>query len=800
MVIMLMKIFIKYVNGFYQISSLKSNKLLDVVNSGIERGTHVDQWQDNGGDNQKWIIVANQDGTYSVVSKCNGLFLDIEGGNAIDGSRVIVWDKSDGASQSFRFEKSQTLQDGSYSASSALGSNIVLDIPYASHNDGARVDAWTNGLRQWQKFMITYDDGYYVIMSVESGKYLDVQNAMKSNGTPVVQWSYSGNDNQKWTLIERTDGSYNLISKCNGLTLDLEGGAAYDGVNAVVWSANEGLNQSFFFNEVQVINDGYYAIATALNVSKCLDVSGKSLSEGAAIGLWSFGRASNQKFRIQYEGQGQYSLRNIHSMKVVGVSGSSQGSKVVQLGDSVSENSRWKIEPAGKGSYRFVSSEGLCLDVPWANSSDGVQLDVWGANGGLNQSFLLRECRVLEDGCFYVKSGLKESLVLDVPNDSQSNLTQLDLWDSGNGQKPWQKFIIEYVGGDYYSIKSLSSRKALDVEGGEQAKPGSRVVQYDFHGGENQQWSAVPLGEDVYTFVSRANGMALDVAWAQASSGALIDVWPINGQANQRFKLAEASSSISYIPLNMTLNQMTQWQFDKNPYIKDYSWSEVYSQINPTTHAAGTGSYYQFADLRTYTGLSAAQIDDYINSGGSSGKLSGMGYAFVNASRMYGLNEAYFVCHTVLESGWGKSTLASGYYYDGVSDIWDSRGNLVVKGGVYPKGTYYNFFGIGAFDYDPITCGRAAAIKNGWSSQEEAVYGAASWITSGYMYSTQYPQLTLYDMKWDTSRSSATTTYGWHQYATDPKWATKIAELMDACYRRFNFQPNIIYRIPSYAG
>lgn len=790
---------VTYVDGYYQIESMKSGKLLDVAGGASEEGTVVDQWESNGGDNQKWIIVSNPDGSFSIVSKCNGLYLDLSGGSVFDGVQAVVWQQNGGLNQSFSFSSAQTLADGVYEISSSINGDIVLDVAWASYDNGARIDGWTSAKRQWQKFQITYHDGYYSIASVNSGKNLDVEGGSWSNGTHVVQWDKSGESNQLWSLLSNGDGSYTLVSKANALALDLEGGVAVDGVNAIVWERTGAPNQSFRFSETPIVEDGVYSIGVALNSSKCLDVFDRSFESGSPVGVWDNGKSSNQKFSFSYGGNGCYSIAAVHSMMFVGVQDRSQGSAIVQYGDDSSPATRWRIEPAGNGSYKIVSDySGMCIDIPWANASNGVKADAWGDNGGSNQRFILSECQVLESGCYYIQSFMDQSLVLDVPNDSQDDLAQISLWSIGNGQKPWQKFNVEYIDDEYFTVQSVSSRKFLDVEGGGVATPGCRVIQYGYNGGSNQQWCAVPKGGDSYAFISKSSGLVLDVVDSVCANGALLDVWEPNGQANQRFSLKPASVSSSYIPLGMTLDQMTQWQFDGNPYIQDYDWWFLRNQLNPQSFSAGSDEYYQFADLRVCTGLSSQQIDAYIRTNGVGGQLDGMGYAFVQAAQYYGLNEAYFVCHTVLESGWGKSTLASGYYYDGVSDIWDNQGSRLIEGGKYPAGYYYNFFGIGAFDYDPITCGRAAAIRNGWSSKENAVYGAAQWIASNYVYNTSYIQPTLYDMKWDTNRSSSSQKYGWHQYATDPGWATKIARLMASCYSLNGAIPEITYRIPQY--
>ena len=197
---------------------------------------------------------------------------------------------------------------------------------------------------------------------------------------------------------------------------------------------------------------------------------------------------------------------------------------------------------------------------------------------------------------------------------------------------------------------------------------------------------------------------------------------------------------------------------------------------------------YQFLDLRKSAGATAAQLDAFINTYGSKGKLKGLGAAFVSAGKTYKVNEVYLLAHAILESGWGSSTLANGYKYSGGT----------IDGKKYKAGTYYNFYGIGAYDSSPLSGGRKLAIINGWNTPSKAVTGAAKWIANNYVYASSYPQYTLYNMKWDTDRSNATQAYGWHQYATSPDWAQSIASLMESCFKLVKTTGSLSYIKPVY--
>jgi beta-N-acetylglucosaminidase len=284
-----------------------------------------------------------------------------------------------------------------------------------------------------------------------------------------------------------------------------------------------------------------------------------------------------------------------------------------------------------------------------------------------------------------------------------------------------------------------------------------------------------------------------------AADGTNVRTWTSNGLASQKFVLKTAASSITYESLDITLDEMIGYQ-QTNSYVTA-SYSTLEALLDPDTVLA---SYpLEFADLRKSGGLTGDQLESYIEStsSGRSGVFVGYGATFKAAADEYGINEVYFLSHSILESGWGTSTLANGVYYDGYGfTVGDTYTTVDSTGTLYPAGTYYNFFGIGAVDSNPTIGGFTRAIEEGWNSVSASIYGAAEWISTYYTYRSSYAQYTLYLMKWDYNRSNITKSLGTHQYATGVTWARSIATLMSNCYENAGVDAVASYIIPDYAS
>ncbi len=169
---------------------------------------------------------------------------------------------------------------------------------------------------------------------------------------------------------------------------------------------------------------------------------------------------------------------------------------------------------------------------------------------------------------------------------------------------------------------------------------------------------------------------------------------------------------------------------------------------------------YQFLDLKGSTDISEEELNSVLS---DKGILDSKGSAFIKASKMYNVNEMYLVSHALLETGNGTSTLAKG------CDYTNSDGETV---------TVYNMYGIGAYDSDPIACGKKYAYKQGWTTPEKAIIGGAKWISENYI-NTDHEQNTLYKMRWNYETRD-------HQYATDVGWARKQVNRISDFYKKIS--------------
>ncbi len=240
-------------DGNYTIIAVHSGKVLDIANAGNTNKTNVQQYTNNGTDAQKWVIKDIGNGTYNIISKKDSMYLDFDDGKTENGTNVKIYEPDGKDAQKFKFIKINdqseiTISDGNYRIAYGANNNYGLDVASASKDNKANVQLWKYDDVIQQKFEVKYSNGFYKIKCINSEKYLEVD----SNNNNVYQNAEKDINAQKWTIRRTSDGHYTLISKLNGYCLDLNDAKVANGTNIQVYKSNNTTAQKYDFIKVGI--------------------------------------------------------------------------------------------------------------------------------------------------------------------------------------------------------------------------------------------------------------------------------------------------------------------------------------------------------------------------------------------------------------------------------------------------------------------------------------------------------------------------------------------------------------------
>ena len=92
------------------------------------------------------------------------------------------------------------------------------------------------------------------------------------------------------------------------------------------------------------------------------------------------------------------------------------------------------------------------------------------------------------------------------------------------------------VSGNTYKIIARHSGKAMDAYGAQTAN-GTQIIQWTYHGGNNQRWILTDRGGGQWSIIGVQSGRCIDInAWGTAN-GTKVQLWDYYGNANQKYIL-----------------------------------------------------------------------------------------------------------------------------------------------------------------------------------------------------------------------------------------------------------------------
>lgn len=242
--------FVSLGGNYYRIISKISDKCLGVKDEALKSGQRIVQWENLDLDTQKWKLEDANDGYYWITSKhtgmsiYNGLFssewevhqhdtrgkrdcwkpihvgddfykiigydrggwgLTVSDGSMRNGDKISIWEYQEGTNQKwniisleggfYRIEakhsgKCLTVFEGALKTSDSFFDDLLYVFQLNCINDNHQI---------WR--VIPVDGNCFKIVSAFNDKCLDVQGGLTWETANIILCEYTGEDNQKWSLV-----------------------------------------------------------------------------------------------------------------------------------------------------------------------------------------------------------------------------------------------------------------------------------------------------------------------------------------------------------------------------------------------------------------------------------------------------------------------------------------------------------------------------------------------------------------------------------------------------------------------
>ena len=523
--------------GYYEIANVGSGKVLDAAGGSSADGTRVQQYSSNGTMAQRWSVVADGDG-YRVCSALDdSKVLDVKWASSANGTDVQLYGANGSAAQRFYLSSTEHEPvspcedlglDGWYEIVPSESDTLCVDISGASKSDGAKAQLYSRNQTLAQLFKFEYSDGYYRLISLNSEKAIGVKNGSIVPGSAVVQSSKQEDGSQQFSVKANPDGTYTFICVANALSLSC---SSLGSEASIVGQPSDSGYCTFRLEKPEyVVPEGLVKISSSLDTDKVLDVANASESDGANVQLYSSNSTFAQKWMCTHV-EGHANVYRFESL-CSGKNMAERDSNVCVADPNPSAKSQmWLLAGINSGAYSFVNLEsGKSLDVRYASTSNGTNIQTYEYNGSKAQQFIFEAVSPVAGGTYVIHSKSNYGQVVDVK--FASTESGANVWSYEANGSGAQKWSIAANGDGSYRIENAPSKKVLDVANGNAAE-GNNVQQYTWNGSAAQKW---------YISYGGSGGFYLESALNRNFVLSIENGSPVNG-ANYVLKLKNASAT-----------------------------------------------------------------------------------------------------------------------------------------------------------------------------------------------------------------------------------------------------------------
>ena len=479
------------------------------------------------------------------------------------------------------------IADGVYVLKVEADNTLVMNVTGNSTDENTNIDIMTDANIDCQKFEITkLDDGYYKIESISAKKVLTIADNSSAKEANVQLNTFENLDSQKWHFLYAGEDRY-LIKSALGTYIDNYGGNLVDGNNVWMYEYNGSASQMWMMmladtvsvengeqdilsdqpmtftgtaGDVIDIMDGIYCINVEADNSYVMNVNGNYIDDGASIDIMPNKNIDCQKFKIEKQDDGYYTITAQNSGKVLDVAGGSTASEtnLQQRTYDGSSGQKWEFIYVDENRIKIRSALGTYIDNYGGIIAEGNNVWMYEKSDSASQIWMLTKVIKgeaveenwgiladaperfegnagqiidIKEGIYCINVEEDNSYVMNVNGNYTDDGTSIDIMPNNNID--CQKFKIEKGNDGYYTITAQNSGKVLDVEDGSYA-PETNLQQRTYDGSSGQKWefvyvdaNRIKIRSALGTYIDNYGGIIADAnnVWMYGETDSASQIW-----------------------------------------------------------------------------------------------------------------------------------------------------------------------------------------------------------------------------------------------------------------------------------
>lgn len=546
-------------NGGYFLENYHSGLRVVVAGGSTENGANVQQYRASTSASQHWYAAkGSRDGYYLLRNaSATGKAMEVAGAVASAGTNVQINKVSaTAAAQQWKFVPATgrtlaesrlvdaKLKTGYYTFAMTDAPNNVIEVAGESTAEKANIRLGAANGGRGQVFHVTsLGSGLYSIINPHSGKALTSASATIATGTNIHQSAYTGATTQKWYIKkDPTNGKY-TISNCKAShkvvstqSSSINAGANIQNMNFVAGRAQYWQVKNSSEAEAYRLDDGMYAIESALSSSRDMQIEKAAVTNDANVEIAAAGAKNAQRFIVTCVDKNSftYTITNQNSRKNLAVS----GSRIIQTSPSTASSQKWIIKHSG-GHYTIKNvGAGKNIGVIGANTASGTNLEAAapGSSDAQKWTFKAAQATAPTARMYTIRTAGNTSYTLHIRSGSMDNNGDVVIYGVNSGANAQKFTLIANSDGTYFAA-NVKSGKVLDAYGAKTAS-GTNVVQYGKSSRATQKWKFVPTGDaDGSYYITSSGGTVLSVASGKYLNFSNVSLETKSGAEKQKFIL-----------------------------------------------------------------------------------------------------------------------------------------------------------------------------------------------------------------------------------------------------------------------
>jgi hypothetical protein len=228
--------------------------------------------------------------------------------------------------------------------------------------------------------------------------WLGAPHAFTTNGTAVAvnlsQYAAGFVNSPTYSVADAVDGSVSL----SGDTATFTANSGFSGMGSFNFTVTDSEGDAMTQTVTVLVSPGGTAGTLANGVYEvqnvhsglALDAFGQGLTNGTEIDQWAWNSGANQHWAVTNVGSSTYTIVGVQSGLYLYAPGTGGGTYVELNAKNGASSEQWEFQPATGGYYTIQGVQsGDLLDDYQNGTTNGTRVDIWPANSGNNQQWLL---------------------------------------------------------------------------------------------------------------------------------------------------------------------------------------------------------------------------------------------------------------------------------------------------------------------------------------------------------------------------------------------------------------------------